>query len=91
MNITVYEEIQHAKALINFLEEYWVELNHNIITEPMNEINNALYHGLPREYADKVEYNYRENAAIAQSMINDIKERHIPYWQAVIKELEKSL
>lgn len=91
MNITVYEEIEHAKALINFLEEYCMELNHNIITAPMDEINDVRYHGLPREYADKVEYNYRENATIAQCMINDIKERHIPYWQAVIKDLEKSL
>lgn len=92
MDITVYEEIEQIKALISILEHYCDELEKTVITRPMGEILEAKRAGLPADYADNYENRcYCHNVSTAQNMINNIKEFHIPYWQAIIDELKKRL
>ena len=89
MDITVYEEIEQIKALIAALEDYCAALNQKVIVSPMQEIQDARQAGLPTEYAMEYESYYSHNVATAQNMINNIKEFHIPYWQAVIAKLRE--
>lgn len=91
MDITVYEEIEQIKALIAALEEYCTKLTQKVINVPMQEIEDARHAGLPAEYAMQYEGYYSHNVATAQNMINNIKEFHIPYWQAVIAKLQERL
>ena len=91
MDITVYEEIEQIKALIAALEDYCASLQQKVIDYPLQKIQAARQAGLPVDYVMQYESYYSHNVATAQNMISNIKEFHIPYWQAIIGKLQERL
>lgn len=89
-SLTLYK--QKLDAMINELERFADLLNHHVIIQPRETIENAVRHGFPEDIALTYLRNYYVyNESDAQNIIRYINNKSIPYLQNVAFYIESAI
>lgn len=92
MDVSIYEQIQRLKKLLDILNGYMDNLQYHIIKAPDEAINNGLHYGLPEEIGFHYRFHYYEHNKIdTENIINYIKGVCIPALEHRITLLEEVL